>query len=444
MGLPLTQPGTLDWLGCLFLNQISMEPAMTATKKTAEKFPCHHCRTPLIRRQLILSPSGRLWCKPCSSRWQPVSTNSTGSEYRKAKPKKIKVTTGCCVVCDRRFLLKDLIKCPDTFQTYCEDHNPRRRIKKAEKSSTFGWYVLSVEPGSEGKVKKNLLRKLRIHNATSLVKRIIIARQFEDRIVPKKGEIVAEGSGHIDKRNATNEAKVRCQQICLKSGAEHRYYALPDKADEKGKESNTWGWRVVTVPADKEMRTIGVKKYPGYLICQLDFTPEFDRILKKVPQQWGLLLKPVHVGHLIQVTESVRYGGWMWKVRQPGDRTIVAKGGPKQTREEARTAAEDAKAKIEEFKPVPLDSEEAARELLSQQIFNDLNKNPQERDKAIINYRVGSTVEITEGAFRGVTTKVEKIDRTDKVHVKVWVNVPVCGHPVPAVIEYWQCRTIAY
>ena len=122
----------------------------------------------------------------------------------------------------------------------------------------------------------------------------------------------------------------------------------------------------------------------------------------------------------------------------------MQKGGPKATREEARTAGEIAKAKIEEFKPTGMKTQEAARVMLEQQIFNEMQKNPAERDKAEVNFRRGSLVEIIDGAFKGVQGKVTSIDRSDKTAVKAWVEVPVLGHPVPCEIEFWMCKVVSY
>lgn len=400
-------------------------PKFAAKQKKSTKFRCVNCKFSFEKKKIVKRSSGRLMCVRCNAKHPE---------------------TGCCVTCDKRFNLDGLIKCPDTFMLYCEDHAPGKRKKKIEKSDTFGWYVMQVEPGKEGIVKKNLARKLRIAGQSSLLKRCIIARHFQDMIVPKRGEVIATEGGFANKLLAIQAAKAKCQQIFHETGIEHRYSAFPDKAEEKGKESNTWQYRISTIPEEKELRTVGVKKYPGYLICKLDFTPEFTRILKQVPMQWGMLLAPIHQNFLISVSYSKRYDKWKWMVKQDG-KTVVAESTPMQmqdTREAARTCAEEAKAKLMEFKPIPLASEEAARELLNQQIFNEVSKNPAERDKAIVNFRVGSEVEVIEGTYKGIVSKVLKIDRSDKVKVKVWIEILVLGHPVPYELDFWQLKTISY
>lgn len=411
---------------------------MPVAKKIVVKVPCHHCKTPMPEKELIRKPSGRLWCKGCDNRWNPIAVHT-----RSPKPVKLKIKTGFCVTCDKRFPLSKLTKCKETFQLYCEEHVPGGRRKKIDKSDTFGWYVLACEPGSEGRVKKNLLRKLRIENGMNLVKKLIIARQFEDRIVPVRGESVHEEGGFGSRMDALAVAKVKCQQICRETGIEHRYSAFPDKAEEKGKESNTWQFRISTIPEAKEMRTIGVKRYPGYIICKLDATPEFGRILKKVGQQWGLLLQPVHQNFTVSVTYSKRKGGWMWKVKGDG-KTLIFKGGPKDNRSEAVTAGQDAKAKAMEVKPVPLKTEEAAREMLNQKVFGQLTKDKETREKATVNFRRGSKVEVIYGEFAGQQVQVTSIDRSDKKNVQVWIDVMLCGQPVPYAVPYWHLQLLKY
>lgn len=398
-----------------------------ATKATANKsrkarlMPCVRCtkkfeKTQMVKRIL----SGKWCCKKCASKFPE---------------------TGCCAVCNKVFPAADLERDADRM-LYCSEHLPVVVRKKKEVSDTFGWYVLQVEPGQEGKIKKAILKKLKVENKKNLCKRIIIPKKFEEMVVNQKGIQVATGFAPTQQA-AAHDAQMRMPD-CEAEHGECRYSIFRSRSDEPDKEGNDFTWVIKTVNPNKEKKTLQVKKFPGYMICQLDYGADMKVIIERTRGAWGLLLKPVVVGHRIETAFSKRKGGWVYKVRTPDAKDTVARGGPYAEKAQARTAGEAAKAKAEEFKPTPMKTREAAELILAQKTLNAIAKNPEERDKAIYSYRVGSTVKVIAGAFEGTITKVTKIDREDKVNVKAWVNIDILGHPVEQELEYWQLELVSY
>jgi transcription antitermination factor NusG len=346
-----------------------------------------------------------------------------------------------CAKCNARFPAEKLDKAADG-QIFCEQHMPER-VKKV-KPDTFGWYVLQVEPGRESKIKKDILRRLKIENKKHLCKRLLIPKKFEEKVVSLPGKLVVEGK-EPTQRQAVFAAQ--CKLASLESegtGVEYRYSIFRSRGVEKGREGNDFTWQIKTVPLEKQLKTLQVKKFPGYLLCQIDYGADMKAVFERTRGAWGLLLQPVVVGHLIEVKQSKKTMWWNWKVRTPDSKDIVVKGGPRQDKDQARSDAEMAKAKIEEFKPTALKTREAAEILIQQKTVNAIARNPEEINKANINFRVGSDVEVIYGQFKGVKSKVMKIDREDKTNVKVWIDIPVLGHPVPVEVAYWELKTVSY
>jgi len=87
---------------------------------------------------------------------------------------------------------------------------------------------------------------------------------------------------------------------------------------------------------------------------------------------------------------------------------------------------------------------ESAELLISQKTVNAIAKDKTERNKAIYDFRVGSKVQVIHGPFEGMESTVKKIDREDKVNVKVWIDILILGHPIEQECEFWQLNTLSY
>ena len=396
--------------------------------KTKSVPRCEKCRKATPKKMLIKRYTGKTYCGKCQSKFPELSS---------------------CVHCFKTFPIGDLEKDEDG-QMFCEAHIPTKQRKVVE-DDAFGWYVLAVEPGTEGRVKKDILRKLRIGGHKHLMKRIIIARKFEEAVVRKRGELVGEGIGDNPK-HAADLAKMAIQKLGGREDmgddevteVQSLRYTVFRSRNAEGLERNDFTYQIRTVSPDKERKTIQVKKYPGYLICQMEFTADLKRAVASVRGAWEFLLRPVVVGHLIEVKFSKRKGGFVYKVRTPDKKTVVASGGPFVDKAKAQTVAETARDRVEAFKPTPMKTKEAAEVLLAQQTVNAIAKDPEELNKAIYNFRVGSKVKVVHGPFTGAESIVTKIDREDKVNVKVWIEIPILGHPIPQEVEYWHLSTISY
>lgn len=378
-----------------------------------------------------------------SAKKKPVHTHNLRSRKRE------EIKYGC-PICFKSYYKVELVRHPDTGASVCENCCPDRSRKKKEDDSA-GWFVLGVEPGREGKVKKAIIRQAKIEQKTHLIKRIIIARKFEEAVVGKKGIILDYGE-EPSRADAFLVARRKLMSFLKEEFTEdhpgYRYIVFRSRSEERGRESNNWTWQIKTVPEEKERRTLQVKKYPGYLICNIVYDADMKRIIDRTPNQWGLLLQPVHVNHLVEVKFSKKRGGWVYKVRVPAEtvkeRTVVAEGGPFLERETARAHGQQAKAKVEEFKPTGLESKEAAEILIAQKTFNQISKDPEERDKAVVQFRVGSEVLAIEGQFKGTRGKVLKINKVDKTQVEARVEISVMGCPLQVDIPFWNLQTVNY
>lgn len=322
---------------------------------------------------------------------------------------------------------------------------------KAEIDSQIGWFVLQVEPDMESRVKQDILRKVRINSLGAFVKKLLIPKRFEEVIATKKGEVVERGEAG-DPHTAHVQAHKKCQELAGQAEDEpgpdgagatpgFRYSVFRAPGKEKGREGNGWAWTVRTVPKDRERRVIQVRKYPGYVICQLAYTEEIAKLVSKVRGAWGFLLRPVVLGHRVRVKESESQfkPGWWWYLVHPDTGETVEKGKEK-TEEAAKYAGERRKAEVEVFRPTGLKSKEAAELLISQKAVNQIAKDPAEKNRAFVTVKVGQTVNIHDGAFRNCKGVVTKIDNKDKTCPLVTVKVELLGQQLEVSVPCWEVR----
>lgn len=346
-------------------------------------------------------------------------------------------------------------------------------VAPAPTDDGLAWYVINVEPGREGEVRKEILKRVRINNLEASVKRVMSPSQLTERVGPKTGPVVAEGyvegNPTADTYDRAREAgKLAAAELYLK---EHPTADDVTAEDIAGQDSIP-GFKVTTFPAKRpgfvewkvrpfnELETVRkvvkTRKYPGYMLVNCEWTPNVAHLITKTRGVWGVLLQPVVTGHHIKISvtkptkemaedlgswakaaEECANRGARWRVVTPDGGTVVAKGKCR-TKDEARMAAEKAKAVAEEFKPTRLKDKEAAEALMAQKAVNQIVKDKEELMKAVVNVRAGDSIRVKAGAFRGTRGTVVRVIRNpkDKSDVKVECTLTIMDRPVPLTVNH--------
>lgn len=331
------------------------------------------------------------------------------------------------------------------------------------------WYVIQVEPGAEGQVRKDILKQVRIRNLEGQVRRVMSPACLVEKVGPRSGAVLAEGyiEGPADTEGYDKARAVAlhaAQEIYLKQNPETELDDIPDfqppgmkittfPGTQKGTGKPFIQWKVREYnELETVRRVVKGRKYPGYMLINMDWNVETERLVRKTRNVWSILLDPVVTGHLIKLSERTskfakpgQNLGWNWRVCEPDGGKCVAKGWA-DTKLAARSAAEKAKATAEEFKPTALDTKEAAEALIAQKAVNQIVKDKAELLKAVCNLRVGDAVRVKAGAFRGVGGEVTRVIRNpkDKTLIKVDVTMRLMGRPVPQTFNHYDLeRTTA-
>lgn len=353
---------------------------------------------------------------------------ATKTKKKPVKPRKPKRTHQLCCGC-MRMKPVETITPNENGSPRCDECMPQdvpvRKVTKKEIKDSAPkpkWFVLTCQPGEDGRVKKALVRKAKIESMTAFIKRVVIPRAWRELVVPKKGDVVAEGTEESDARTCHLKAQAKCRELAGLSEGDpdetgilggYRYSVYQPKSKEPGKESNNWTWKVRTVPPEKESKILQVKKYPGYLICQLIYNPEVDKIIKGLRNSWGLLLPPVVTGHRRKVYQSKLTGLWRWNVKTPDGKRVISKGGPHFDRRKAEGEADTALSEAEEFKPTALKTREEAELVIAQKVYNQLKGDKKAREKRTLAVRKGDPVKVIDGAWRGAKGVVIGTDKKD-------------------------------
>lgn len=397
---------------------------------------------------------------------------------RPAKP-----THTVCLSCPPKLqLVKHRIKDMhrnENGRLVCADcYAPPLKAKKAGRPDK--WYVLQVEPNKESQVRKDILKQVRIRNLEGQIKRVMSPTCLVERVGPRVGDVLAEGTYEFDPtRVRQGEAYRFAKELAYEAARVIYLKRNPDLEAEDvaglgptefdglrvtanpGKKPGVIEWKVREYFPDESVRKVlRGRKYPGYMLVNMEFNVETERVLKTTRNAWGLLLQPVVTGHLIKihVTKPTRkmaddLGGWAkameecvrrgarWRVVEPDGGKVVAKGWARD-KTEARAAAEKAKATAEEFHPTALADQEAAEALIAQQAVNQILKDKEELNKAVCNLRGGDAVRVKAGAFRGCRGEVVRVVKNpkDKSDVKVELKCRVLGVDVPATVQHFECE----
>lgn len=159
----------------------------------------------------------------------------------------------------------------------------------------------------------------------------------------------------------------------------------------------------VTTYKNGQAKVTNELSFPGYIIVECRWSEAVHHFLTSTRHVWGVLpLKPQMFGK--------RY----------------ARKEPPTLRKPSAWEKE----KAEEWKPTALESEEAARLLISQAIGTKAKDAP-------IDFVVGDTVKIVDGSFKNMDGPVVKITGTGKEQ-KATVKVKMWGHDLEVEVSPWQ------
>lgn len=348
---------------------------------------------------------------------------------------------------------------------------PEQDSDDAEPEDLGTWYVLQVTPGSEAQVRADIMKTLRVKNLERRVRRIMSPGMLKEVVGIRAGEVLKSGIvAAAEWKPGRNRVDPYGPAKLAGLDAARRIFARRNKLKlaEVEPAPHYAGLKVSTFPAKGKAgfvewkvreyqetnvvaRTVKVRKYPGYLLVEMDYDEETAHVIKKTRNAWGVLLQPVVTGHNIKLSERKSQFaapgqnlGWRWRVCEPDGGRCVAKGYA-QSKPEALTAAQDAKAKAEEFKPTRLKDREAAEALIAQTAVNQILKDKEELNKAVCNLRVGNGVRVKVGVFRDCRGMVRNIvrDRTDRTIIKVDCILTILDRPVPATFDHYELERYA-
>lgn len=279
---------------------------------------------------------------------------------------------------------------------------------KAGRRRTRLYYVIAVEPGKDRRVRKEILRRRAIESMEDCIGRVICPIETKEVLLEQQGVEIATGFD-VDPNVAKQTALARAWQEyeCSLPGDTspdydtipkydpegYRTRIFPKKATEKGKQGNGWTWVVKRMESSRRMVTNRVLKYPGYVIIHMDYAEDTFHLITKIRHVWGFLPIPI---------------------------PLSAK--PTESELEAR----------ESWMPTALESEEAA-ELLIQQA----NENKKVKGTKGLNFKVGDTVTIKDGAFLNMAGKVLAIAGTER-DSDVTVQVRLLSRDIPVQVKVWQ------
>lgn len=346
--------------------------------------------------------------------------------------------------CNREFRYADGFEL-ESGKVVCPDCSPRTvRPMKKDKPDML-WYVMTVEPGKDVKARKDFLRRAKSEGCKD-VGRVMIPRRFQEKEVPPAGKVLAEGTEKFQ-RDAIAAAEQRACQLAggssivvygsPENSAWRDYYRTTAFMNEK---TGKFDWKVRT--REKPVRrVVKVKKYPGYVLVQCKYGTEVAELVKRTKHAWGLLLEKVHPDDIrVSVSES-KHGGYRWRVTNPRTKEVLAKGRA-DVHPLAVERARYAKESLLTFKPVALETKEAAEEVIAQKAINQISKDKEELYKVHVDIRVGNRVAVNDPTWKGVEGEVLSIDKKDKTNPRATLAVEVMGTKIRITVAVTDCKTI--
>ena len=341
-----------------------------------------------------------------------------------------KITCGVCF----EVVLRDQTSQTDTGKWVCREHLKGGRRKAPPKPDKL-FYVLQVEPGRESRVRADLLRRAKVKALDHLVGRVFSPTGFGEVTVQPKRPTLAEGT-HTEWKAAREEATLQANKLDPDGTLGLKVSVFLEY--ERAKPLIRWKVRGQPV-GEPTVKTLRVKKYPGYMICQLAWSDALFSLVSGLKDSFGLLLQPVVRGLRVDVSVT-KLSGWVYKVKSPESGEVLDRGKNFPTREQARAAGRQRADELGAFRPTALETEEAAELLISQRAVNQIGRDKTEMTRAVLQYREGSPVTVTDGAFKGLDGVVVEIDRADPADPRVRVEVVIIGVRTPILVKWFEVK----
>ena len=382
-----------------------------------------------------------------SNKTKPAIRNGKKMTPIKArKPKAPPIPTFRCNSCQGEFTDRTQGKWTgDNPRWTCTPCAPKRR-SAPKKASGFEWFVLQVEPGRDRKVVKEIRKRLRIEGLEDRVKKIVVPTELKEVITAEKGDIVASGSTD-DLEGAERIALYTAKQL---AGMEP---LAPLEGDDvpgfkvaayRAAEGGGFKWTVRSVPENPKLtrKVVRAKKLPGYVLVHMLWDATVDAAVRKVRDQWGFLLRPVVSNLKTEVSQSQATGLWRWKVRSAETNEVLESGEDVIDKEAAWFKVKEAKAKLEEFRPTAVGTEEAAELLIAEKAVGQIMRDKEERSRVVATVKVGDKVTIKTGhAFSGAACEVTAVDRKKEV---VDLTTELFGVKVPVIgVQTWLVELVS-
>lgn len=258
---------------------------------------------------------------------------------------------------------------------------------KPKRPSRRKWYILSVNMGMDDRARRDIKKRKKIEGLERVIGQVYSPYYLVEETLPKAGDVIKEGIG-LDPKSAREAGNMAawfeiqaevCDPRTCPSG--WRVQVFPAKNKETGKVTNGWMWKLVKERDEEERKVLRKrKKFPGYLVANLELTPD--------------------AFHLVTEAEGVHC------ILMSND------------------------------KPTPMESEEAALLLLERTAVNkEYLRHREENKKVELDYKVGDKVVVTEGVWKRQSGKVVQISGPDNDPL-ISVMVSMLGREFPVQISH--------
>lgn len=315
---------------------------------------------------------------------------------------------------------------------------PARRPARLPRYAGMRWYVVQVEPKKEAEFRSSLNRRVRIDGLEAKIGKIVVTTMLRNDVKPVYETLDHGAEGDMrSARFVGGRAAARLLGTTVLRLHEHPGVRVHVARNMKTEE---WEWKVQRLTGT-EHKTVRTKRMPGYVLVQLDYSPEVHQIVKKTRYCWDFLIRPVDQNtHRVFLAWSKRAGGWMWQVRDKEGKGVVRRGGPEPTKEAARWRANVAKADLERFVPTPVGDDEAKALLTAERAVRQIVKDRIEKNRVAVTVKVGGPCVVVEGVYRNVTGVVTGIDKKDPTHPMVKFRCRLMDRELELSVPAWEVK----
>ena len=316
-----------------------------------------------------------------------------------------------------------------------------RNSRPRNKRKGMDWYVLQCFPGKEGLCRKSINRKVRIEGLEGGISRILIPTRLENQVVSVYKTLASEKTEDpvMGKFVAAQRA---AELLGVREFKPHEHEGIRTRV-YRNRETGTWEWRVERLTGT-EHRTLRRPKTPGYILVEMNYSPDLHYLIDKTRHSWGFLLRPIdRVDHRLKVKFNVRKGGWVFSLRKDGKKLPLegVRTGPFKTESEAKSHGIRTKIELERFVPTPIAKTEADALLKAERAVRDIVKDRAEKNRVYPSVRVGDSAVVAEGLWKNAAGVVTAVDQSDKTKPMVTLRCRIRGLELPLTLPAWEVKT---